>query len=125
AVCAVPRNEHRLRPGSDRAAELGGEPDAGGGDFREVVAGEPEPAAPAAVTGVAREDDDPARDTLHLTQAGDGVMPVMNRRESHRGVEGLILERQALRGGSDARRCAWRTLRAHDRGRVDGGDLTV
>jgi hypothetical protein len=41
------------------------------------------------------------------------------------GVEGLVLERKALRGGSHAPRCACGTLRTHDCRRLHRGDLTV
>ena len=49
----------------------------------------------------------------------------MDGGKSHRGVEGLVLEREALRGGSHARRCACGTLRTHDRRRLHRGDVTV
>src|SRR5207249_8308881 len=55
AVSAVPRNEHRLHPGSDRAGQLGSEADAGGSDLGQVVTSQPEPASPTPVTGVAGE----------------------------------------------------------------------
>jgi hypothetical protein len=49
----------------------------------------------------------------------------MNGGKSHRGVEGLVLERKALRGGSHAPRCACGTLRTHHCRRLHRGDLTV
>ena len=124
AVDAVPRNEHRLHPGSDRAGQLGREADTGRPP-REVVTSEPEPATPAPVTGVAREHHHAASHAPQLAQAGDRVLPVMNGGKSHRGVEGLVLERQALRGGGHARRRACGTLRTHDRRGLHRGDVTV
>src|SRR6266852_5510646 len=49
----------------------------------------------------------------------------MNGGKSHRGVEGLVLERKALRGRSDAPRYACGTLRTHNCRRLHRGDLTV
>src|SRR6266508_1170071 len=66
SVSAVPWNEHRLHPGSDRAGQLGSEADAGGSDLGEVVTSQPEPATPAPVSGVAREHHDAASHTPHL-----------------------------------------------------------
>src|SRR5436190_11822161 len=125
AVSAIPRNEHRLHPGSDRAGQLGSEAGAGGNDLRQVVTSQPEPATPTPVSGVASEHHQAARHAPHLAQAGDRIMPAMNSGKSHRGVEGLVLERKALRGGRDALRCACGTLRTHDCRRLDRGDLTV
>ena len=49
----------------------------------------------------------------------------MNGGKSHRGVEGLVLEGKALRGGSHAPRCACGTLRTHDCRRLDRGGFAV
>src|ERR1017187_2543917 len=49
----------------------------------------------------------------------------MNGGKSHRGVEGLVLERKALRGGSHARRRACGTLRTHERRRFHRGYVTA
>jgi hypothetical protein len=49
----------------------------------------------------------------------------MNGGKSHRGVERLVLERKAFRGGSHAPRCAREPLRTHDRRRLHRGHLTV
>ena len=127
AVSAVPRDEHRLHAGSDRAGQLGQRrpADEEVSDLGQVVAGQPEPATPSGVTGVVREHHHAASHAPHLAQAGDRVRPVMNGGERHRGVEGLVLERKALRGGSHARRCACGTLRTHDRRRLHRGDVTV
>ena len=60
-----------------------------------------------------------------VAQAGNRILPVMNGGKGHRGVEGLVLERKALRGGSHASRCACGTLRTHDRRRLHRNDVTV
>ena len=49
----------------------------------------------------------------------------MDGGKSHRGVEGLVLEGKALCDGSHARRCACRTLGAHERRRFHRGYVTV
>jgi riboflavin biosynthesis pyrimidine reductase len=127
AVGAVPRNEHRFRAGSDRAGLLGQRRPAGEkvSDLRQVVASEPEPAMPSGVTGVEGEHHHAASHAPHLAQPGDRVPPVMNGADCHRGVEGLVLEREALRGGSHARRRACGALRPHDRRRFHRGDVAV
>src|SRR5437763_3504984 len=58
AVSAVPRNEHRLDAGSDRAGLLGQRrpADAEVSDLRQVVASKPEPTTPSGVRGVEGED---------------------------------------------------------------------
>src|SRR3954466_5778511 len=71
AVSAIARYRHGLRPGADRARQLSREADAGSGDLRQVVASQPEPATPAAVSGVAREHDDAVSDAPHLEHAGN------------------------------------------------------
>jgi hypothetical protein len=78
----------------------------------QVVASQPEPVR---VTGVGREHHHAAGDAPHLAQARDRVLPVIDGGKSHRGVEGLVLERKALRAGGYAWRCARGALRAHDR----------
>src|SRR5436190_3759857 len=125
AVSAIPRNQHRLHPGSDRARQLSSEADAGGSDLGQVVTSQPEPATPTPVSGVAREHHHAASHAAHLEQAGNRVLPVMNGGKSHRSVEGLVLEGKALRGGSHAPRCACGTLRTHDCRRLHRGHLTV
>jgi hypothetical protein len=130
AVSAVPRNEHRFHPGSDRAGHLGQRrrADAKVSDLGQVVASQPEPIR---VTGVEREHHlerehhHAANDAPHLAQAGNRVLPVMNGANSHRGVEGLVLERKALRGGSHARRRACGTLRTHERRRFHRGGIAA
>src|SRR5262249_10648192 len=98
AVSAVPRNEHRLRAGSDRAGLLGYRrpPYEQVSDLRQVVASKPEPTTPSGVTGVEREDHYAASHAPHLAQARDRVLPVMDGGNSHRGVKGLVLEGKAL-----------------------------
>ena len=127
AVSAVPWNEHRLHAGSDRAGLLGQQRPAYQevSDLRQVVASKPEPAAPSGVTGVVREHHHAASHPPHLAQASDRVRPVMDGGKSHRGIEGLVLERKALRDGSHARRCARGTLRPHERRRFHRGDVTA
>src|SRR5215467_3751951 len=127
AVSAVPRNEHRLHPGSDRAGQLGQRrpPCDEVSDLRQVVTSKPEPATPSGVTGVVREHHHATGHAPHLAQALDRVLPVMNGGNSHRGVEGLVLERKALRGGSHARRRACGTLRTHERRGFHRGDVTA
>ena len=49
----------------------------------------------------------------------------MDGGESHRSVEGLVLERKALRGGGHARRCVCGTLRPHERRRFHRGYVAV
>src|SRR4029453_12094399 len=80
---------------------------------------------PSGVTAVVREHHHAASHAPHLAQARDRVLPVMHGGISHRGVEGLVLERQALRDGSHARRCACGTLRTHKRRRFHRGYATV
>src|SRR2546430_13744694 len=70
AVSAVPRNEHRLHPGSDRAGQSGSEGDAGGSDLGDVVTSQPAPPLPAPVSGVARAHHHAASHASHLEQAG-------------------------------------------------------
>ena len=77
-----------------------------GRGLRQVVTGEPEPPAPGEFTGVVGEHHHAAGHALHLAQPGDRVLPVVDGAEGHRGVEGLVGERQALRGGGHARRRA-------------------
>src|SRR5712692_7580939 len=56
AVSAVPRNEHRLHAGSDRAGQLGQRrPSDGDNDFGQVIANKPEPTTPCGVTAVERQ----------------------------------------------------------------------
>ena len=62
-----------------------------------LVAGEPEPVPPSGLVRVEREHHDPACHTPHLPQPRNRVPPVVDRGDGHRDVEGLILERQALR----------------------------
>src|SRR5205085_7340803 len=116
AVSAVPRNEHRLDAGSDRVGLLGQRraADAEVSDLRQVVASKPEPTTPSGVTGVEREDHHAASHAPHLAQARDRVMPVMNGANGHRSVEGLALERKALRDSSHAWPRACGTLRTHE-----------
>jgi hypothetical protein len=67
-----------------------------------------------------REDDDrPARDAAQLGQARGGRLPVVDRDACHRGVEGVVVERERLRARVDRRRGAGRTLCAHRRARLD------
>src|SRR5579875_1163276 len=89
AVRAVPRNEHRLHPGSGHTGHLGHRrpADEKASDLRQVVAGKPEPAKPPGVAGVVREYDHAAGNAPHLAQPGDRVRPVMNGGNGHRGVE--------------------------------------
>src|ERR1035438_3935137 len=94
-------------------------------DLGQVVASKPEPATPSGVTGIEREHHYAASHAPHLAQPGDRVLPVMNGGKSHRGVEGLVLEREALRGGNHARRRACGPLRTHDRRRFHRGDVTA
>src|SRR5262249_59129303 len=86
AVSAVPRNEHRLHAGSDRAGLLGQRRPAGEkvSDLRQIVASKPEPIAPSGVTGVEREHHHAASHAPHLAQPGNRVLPVMNGAKSHR-----------------------------------------
>src|SRR5919198_6305933 len=70
AVSAVPRDEHWFYSGSDCAGQFGSEADAGGGDLGQVVTSQPEPATPAAVTGVAGEHPHAASNAPHFAQAG-------------------------------------------------------
>jgi hypothetical protein len=123
AVSAVPRNRHPLHAGSDRAGLLGQRrpADAEVSDLRQVVASKPEPTTPSSFTGVELEHHHTASHAPHLAQARDRVLPVLDGGNSHCGVEGLVLERKALRGGSHARRCAYRTLRTHERRRFHRG----
>jgi hypothetical protein len=72
-----------------------------------------------------REHHHATRDAAHLPQARDRVLPVIDRGKSHRGVEGLILERKALRSGSHAGRCTCGALRPHGRRRFHRGDVTI
>jgi hypothetical protein len=69
------------------------------------------------------EYHDPAGDPLHLAQPGDRVLPVMNRGDGHRGVEGLVSERQVLRYSGDAGRGTGRALSAHEGGWLDRDDV--
>ncbi|MFC4899839.1 hypothetical protein ACFQVD_36275 [Streptosporangium amethystogenes subsp. fukuiense] len=111
-VGAVPRDEHRFHPGSDRIGLLGHRRSADKEvrDLGQVVASEPEPMTPSDVTGVVREHHHAASDPPHLAQAGDRVLPVMNGGNRHRGVEGPVVERQALGGSDQARRRVRRAL---------------
>jgi hypothetical protein len=88
----------------------------------QVVAIQPEPVR---VTGVVREHHHAAGDAPHLAKPGDRVLPVINGGESHRGVEGLVLERKALRSSSQTRRRVRGALRPHDRRRFHRGDIAV
>src|SRR5215831_9188246 len=127
AVSAVPRDEHRLCPGSDRAGQPGQRRPLcdEASELRQVVTSKPEPATPSGVTGVVREHHHAASHAPHLAQPGDRVLPVMDGGHSHRGVEGLVLEREALRGGSHARRCACGALCTHEGRGFHRGDVTA
>lgn len=50
---------------------------------------------------------------------------MVNGGDGHRDVEGLVLERQALRGGGHARRRAGRPLPSHDRRWLHRGDVAI
>src|SRR5439155_17838698 len=105
AVGAVPRDGYRLDAGSsDRAGllEKRWPADEEVSDLGQVVASEPEPTKPSAVTAVVREHHHAASHAPHLAQSRDRVPPVMNGAKRHRGVEGLVLERKALRDSSHA-----------------------
>ena len=127
AVRAVPRDEHRLRACPDRPGQVGqgGPSDQKVGELGQVVAGQPEPLTPSGVIGVVGEHHHAAGHPSHLPQPGDRVRPMMNGADRHRGIEGLVRERQAFRGGGHARRRAGRTLRPHDRRRFHRGDSAV
>ena len=121
-----PTGRHRFRPAADR----GGQPRQPGrvgeaGRLGQVVAGEPEPPAPGEFAGVVGEHHHAAGHAPHLTQPGDRVLPVGDGAEGHRGVEGLVLERQVFRGGGHARRRALRAQRPHDRRRLHRSDVAV
>ena len=124
AVSALPRNEHRLGPSSDRAGQFGQRraavPEAG--ELGQVVTIQPEQIG---VAGVVGERHHAASDAPHLAQARDRVPPVIDSGKSHRRVERLVLEREALRDGGHARRRSRGALRPHDRRRFHGGDVTV
>src|SRR5215468_6669236 len=49
----------------------------------------------------------------------------MNGGKSHRGVEGLVLERETLCDSSHTRRCACGALRPHDTRRFHRGDVAA
>src|SRR5215469_3377823 len=99
-VRAVPRNEHRLYAGSDSTGLLGQRRPSYEevADLRQIIASQPEPTTPCGLTAVEREHHHAACHAPHLAQARDRVLPMMNGGNSHRGVEGLVLERKALRG---------------------------
>ena len=126
AVGAVPRDEHRFRPAPDRA----GQPRqparvSHAGGLRQVVTGEPEPPAPGELASIEGEHHHPAGHAPHLAQPGDRILPVRDGAEGHRGIEGLVGERQALRRGGRARRRAPGSQRPHDRRRLHRGDVTA
>src|SRR5271165_1982258 len=127
AVSAVPRDRHWLYPGSDRAGLLGQRrpADKKVSDLRQIVASKPEPTKPSGVTAVVREHHHTASHAPHLAQASDRVLPVMDGGKSHCGVEGLVLERKALRDGSHAPRRACGTLRTHEGRRFHRGHVTA
>ena len=123
-VRAVPRNEHRLGPGSDRAGQVGQRRPASPevGVLRQVVTIQPEPIR---FTCIDREHHHAASHAPHLAQARDRILPVIDGRGSHRGVEGLVLERKALGGGRHARRCVCGALRTHHRRRLHRSHVTA
>ncbi len=93
-----------FRPAPDRVGQPrqpGRVGEAGG--LWQVVAGEPEPPALGESAGVVGEHHHAAGHAPYLAQPGDRVLPMGDGAEGHRGVEGLVLERQALRGGGHAR----------------------
>ena len=114
-------------PGSDRAGQLGqrcqdSERPLKASELGQVVASQPELAR---VTGVEQEHHHAASDAPHLAQAGDRVLPVMNGAHSHRGVEGLVIERQVLGRSGQARRRVREALRTHERRRFHREDVAV
>jgi hypothetical protein len=65
------------------------------------------------------------RRVAHPAQAGNRVLPVMNGANSHRGVEGVVIERQALGTSSQARRRVPEALRTHERRRFHPEDVAI
>ena len=126
-VNAVPGNDHRLHPGVDRARLLGQRrpADEEAGHLGQVVAGEPEPVKPARFGAVVREHHHPTGHPPQLAQSGERVGPVVHGGERHRGVERLVVEREAQRVRRHARRGAGRALRAHHRRRFHRDDVAV
>ena len=113
AGASRPRRSHRHSPTGwapvrsglrSRRPGRAARPDSGApqvGELGQVVTSQPELAR---VTGVEEEHDDATSDAPHLAQPGDRVLPMMNGAHRHRGVEGLVVERQVLRGSGQARR---------------------
>ena len=93
-----------------------------GSELGQVVTSQPEPSR---VTGVEQEDHHAASDPPHLAQTGDRILPVMNGANRHRGVEGLVVERQAFGRSGQARRRGRQAVRAHERRRLHCEDVAV
>src|ERR1041384_5599659 len=51
-IGAVPRDEHRLHPGSDCLGQFTRKANGGGSELRQIVTCQPEPAVPALFTGI-------------------------------------------------------------------------
>ncbi len=127
AVSAVPRDGYRFHAGADGVGHPGerGKRRQHIGELGQVVAGEPEPVHPSGFVGVEREHHHAAGHAPHLAQPRRDISPVVHGGDRHRGVEGLVLERQLLRGGVHARRRTRGPLTPHHRRRLDRDHVAI
>ena len=127
AVSAVPGDRHRFHVGTDGPSQLGQRRPANEevSNLRQVVAGKPEPATPPGIAAVKGEHHRALSNALHLHQTRDRVRPVVDRGEGHRRVEGLVLERKALRYGRYARCRTCGPLGTHQCRRIHGDYVTA
>jgi len=71
------------------------------------------------------EHDTAAGDAAHLAKPGGAVGPVMVAQHGHRRVDAAVIEREALRRGSDRARGARSSLSDHGPRWLDRDDLQV
>jgi hypothetical protein len=123
AIGAVPRDRHGLHAGADRSGPFCERGTASKlGELGKVITGEPERTGSR---GVELKHHDTAGDAAHLTRPGDRIGPVVVGQRAHRGVEGLVGEREAARAGSHAPSRARWPLGAHDGRRLYRRHVTI
>ena len=126
AVAAVVRNRDRLQPAATEGLQHPIERVARRHHAREagqVVAHQPRRAHAARVPG--EHHHPPPRNAAQLGEAALVIVPVVVGQHRHRGVEGVVVEREPLGARVHDGRRPGRPLGAHDRRRLHRGDVEV